>query len=216
VRFFRRIRRYTEFAMLLHWLVAAGIAFLFVHGFYMMRLEGAQRLPDLNVHRSVGVVIFALVLVRVWWRMRHPPPHVPMPEVQAWIANYVHVLIYALLIINGIAGAAGWIASGDPIVFFGLPLTAPRAAAPEINHLCIFVGLTTARILVVVIVLHVLAVIKHEWFDEDRLLSRMLPGPAILLPLRPGEIVKRMRERRRRRREERALRENGGAPIARE
>lgn len=214
--FFRRIRRYTEFAMLLHWLVAAGIAFLFVHGFYMMRLERAQRLADLNVHRSVGVVVFALVLVRVWWRMVHPPPHVPMSDVQARIANYVHLLIYALLVINGIAGTAGWIASGDPIVAFGVPLTGQRAASPEIDRVCILVGLATARVLIVVIALHVLAVIKHEWFDEDRLLSRMLPGPTILLPLRPEEIVQRMREWRRRRREQRALRENGGAPIARE
>lgn len=201
--------------MLLHWLVAAGIAFLFVHGFYMMRIEEAQRLPDLNLHRSVGVTIFALVLVRVWWRLTHPPPPVPMPEAQAWIAGYVHILIYALLIVNGIAGTAGWIASGDPIVFFGEPLTGPRAASPAINRLCLFIGLATAHVLMAVIVLHVLAVVKHEWFDKDRLLSRMLPGPAILLPLRPEEIVQRMREWRRRRREQRAFRD-GGPPATRE
>ena len=112
--FFRRIRRYTEFAMLLHWLVAAGIAFLYVHGFDMMRIEESQRLPQLNLHRSVGVTVFALVLVRIWWRMTRPPPEIPMPEVQTWIANLVHLLIYALLVVNGIAGTVGWIASGNP------------------------------------------------------------------------------------------------------
>jgi len=135
-----------------------------------------------------------------------------MPAVQAWIANYVHFVIYVLLIINGIAGTVGWIASGDPVVFFGVPLTGERPASPEINRLSILFGLTTARVLIVVIALHVLAVIKHEWFDEDRLLSRMLPGPTILLLLRPREIVQRMRERRRLRREQQALRENGGGP----
>jgi len=211
VKFYRRVGRYTKFAMLLHWLVAAGIAFLFVHGFYMMRFEGAQRLPHLNLHRSVGVVVFALVLVRLWWRMLHPPPYLPMPKVQEWIAHYVHVLIYVLLITNGIAGSVGWFASGDPIVFFGVPIADGRVAAPEVNRLCIIIGLATARALIVVVVLHVLAVIKHEWFTEDRLLARMLPGPAILLPLRPGEIVRRMREFRQRRRERRALRAGGGA-----
>jgi len=215
VTFYRRIRRYTGLAMLLHWLVAAGIAFLFVHGFYMMSIEPAQRLPDLNVHRSVGVVVFVLVLVRFAWRLTHHPPEVPMPPFQASIAKYVHLLIYELLIINGLAGLVGWIASGDPIVFFGLPLAGERTAAPDLNHFCIIVGLTTARILIVMIVLHVLAVIKHEWFDKDRLLFRMLPGPAILLPLHPAEIVRRMRARRRRLREERALRASG-AERARE
>lgn len=218
MRFFVRIRRYTEFAMLLHWMVAAGIAFLFVHGFYMMRFEGAERLPHLNLHRSVGVTVFALVLVRVWWRRRHPPPPIPMPEFQAGIAHFVHLLIYALLIVNGIAGTLGWFMSGDPIVFFGYPLTGDRAADahPGVNHVCILVGLGTARLLIAVIVLHVLAVLKHEWFDKDRLIMRMLPGPAILLPLRPGQIIQRMRERRRRLREERALRKGGDAPAARD
>ena len=199
--FFRRIRRYTEFAMVLHWLVAAGIAFLYVHGFDMMRIEESQRLSQLNLHRSVGVTVFALVLVRIWWRMTRPPPEIPMPEVQTWIANLVHLLIYALLVVNGIAGTIGWIASGNPIVFFGAPLADAHAPSPTLNHLCVLVGMTTARVLVVMIALHVLAVIKHEWFDRDRLLARMLPGPAILLPLSPREIVQRLRERRQKRRE---------------
>ena len=199
--FFRRIRRYTEFAMVLHWLVAAGIAFLYVHGFDMMHAEGTQRTAQLNLHRSVGMTVFALVLVRIWWRMVRPPPHVPMPEVQAWVANLVHLLIYALLVVNGIAGTVGWIASGDPVVFFGMPLAGERAPSPDLNRLCILVGLTTARILVVMIALHVLGVIKHEWLDRDRILQRMLPGPALLLPLSPREIVQRLRERRRKRRE---------------
>ena len=162
-------------------------------------------MPRVYGHK-VGV--FALVLVRFWWRMKHPPPEVPMPPFQASIAHYVHLLIYELLIINDIAGTAGWIASGDPIVFFGMPLAGARTASPDLNHLCIVVGLTTARILIVMIALHILAVVKHEWFDRDRLLARMLPGPAILLPLKPGEIVRRMRERRRRLREQRASRES--------
>jgi cytochrome b561 len=162
----------------------------------------------------VGITVFALVLVRLWWRMTRPPPQVPMPALQAWIANLVHLVIYALLIVNGIAGTAGWIASGDPIVFFGMDVAGERTASPALDHLCILVGLTTARVLVVVIVLHVLAVIKHEWLDRDRLLERMLPGPAILLPLAPREIMQRIRERRRKRREQAASRDKVGAPGA--
>ena len=190
--------------MLMHWLVAAGIGFLYVHGFAMMRIPEAQRLEQLNMHRSVGVTVFALVLVRLWWRTVRPPPHIPMPPVQAWVANFVHLLIYALLIVNGIAGSVGWIASGDPIVFFGSHVAGERAPSPALNDLCILVGLATARVLAVVIVLHVLAVIKHEVFDQDRLLERMEPGPPMLLPLRPKEIAQRVREWRRRRQEAQA------------
>jgi cytochrome b561 len=148
--------------------------------------------------------VFALVLVRLWWRFAHPPPEVPMPALQARVANFVHVLIYALLIVNGIAGSVGWLLSGDPIVFFGMQVAPARAASPALAHLCVVVGMTTARALVVVIALHVIAVVKHEWLDRDRILQRMLPGPSILLPLQPKAIVQRLRERRQRQRELRA------------
>ena len=206
---FRTIRRYTERAMLLHWLVAAGIAFLYVHGFDMMRMPASERLPQLNLHRSVGIVVFALVLARLWWRMTHPPPEVPMPAAQAWVANLVHLLIYALLVVNGIAGSVGWIASGDPVVFFGTNVAPAREPSPALAHLCIVVGMTTARALVLMIALHVVAVVKHEWLDRDRILQRMLPGPSLLLPLRPKEMLLRLRERRRRR----ALRASADAPL---
>ncbi len=200
MRFFRRVRRYNEFAMLLHWLVAAGIAFLFIHGFLMMHVEETRRLVELNVHRSVGVTIFALVLVRVWWRMIRPPTPAPMPEMQSRIAEWVHLLIYALLVVNGIAGTVGWIASGDPIDFFGVSLVAEHSPSPGLNRVCVLVGQATARILLGVIALHVLAVLKHEWFDRDRILDRMIPGPAILLPLSPREILRKIRERRQKQR----------------
>lgn len=202
--FFRRIRRYTEGAMALHWLVALGIAFLYIHGFSMMDIPADERLHELNVHRSVGVVVFLLVVVRVWWRRMHPPPAVPMPPFQAGIAHFVHFLIYVLLVVNGIAGSVGWWASGDPIVFFGFDVAPERTPWPRLNHACILVGLGTARVLLAVVALHVLAVVKHEWLDRDRLLERMLPGPAILVPLRPREIVERMRERRRKRGEQKS------------
>lgn len=196
--------------MLLHWLVAGGIAFMFMHGFDMMRTPEAERLPQLNLHRSVGVTVFVLVLVRIWWRMRHPPPQIPMPPVQAWIAHMVHLLIYALLVVNGIAGCVGWIASGDPIVFFGVPLAGGRTPSPQLNHLCILVGLTTARALIVAIALHVIGVLKHELFDRDEVLERMVPGPSFKLSLRPGEVAQQLRDARK------AAADARGNPVARE
>ena len=207
--FFRRIRRYTEGAMALHWLVALGIAFLFIHGFRMMEIPADERLHELNVHRSVGVLVFVLVLIRIWWRLGHPPPALPMPPLLAAIAHFVHFLIYVLLVINGIAGSVGWVASGDPIVFFGMDIAGERTPWPRLNHLCIMIGLATARILLAAVAVHVLAVIKHEVFDRDRTLERMLPGPAIVVPLRPGEIIERMRERRRKRRQQKAAEKAG-------
>jgi cytochrome b561 len=157
-------------------------------------------------------VVFALVLVRLWWRFTHPPPEVPMPPLQAKVAGFVHVLIYALLIVNGIAGSIGWILSGDPIVFFGMQVAPARAASPALEHLCVVVGMTTARALVVVIALHVVAVVKHEWLDRDRILERMLPGPPIPVPRQPKAIMQRLRGWRR----QRELRASNDASLKRD
>lgn len=214
---YRRVRRYTVPAMALHWCVALGIAFLFVHGFAMMHIEASQRLGALNLHRSVGTVVFVLVLLRIWWRIANPPPPIAMPPLQAWLAHYVHLLIYTLLVVNGVAGVAGWVASGDPIVFFGMNVADARTPAPGLSRLCLVVGLTTARMMLVVIALHVLAVIKHQWLDRDRLLERMWPGRTILLPLRTMELAQWALERRRERRREQRVRrgccEHCGAPL---
>lgn len=180
---YRRIRRYGRAAIALHWVVAVGIFVLFVHGGTMMLIPEAQRLPALNLHRSIGVVVFALVLVRVWWRATHPPPPMRMAPELEWVADFVHFLIYALLIANGIAGMVGWLASGDPIVFFGWDVRAPREPHPQLTRVCLMIGFATARALLFIIALHVLAALKHQVVDRDRLLERMWPGRTIKVTL---------------------------------
>ena len=178
---YRRIRRYGTPAIALHWLVALGIFVLFVHGATMMLIPEHARLPALNLHRSIGVVVFLLVLARIAWRLRHPPP--PMRMAHEAVAHYVHVLIYALLVGNGVAGMVGWLASGDPIVLFGWPVRAAHAPAPQLERICLAIGFATARALLLAIALHALAALKHHVVDRDRLLERMWPGRTILVTL---------------------------------
>ena len=180
---YRRIRRYGTPAIALHWLVALGIFVLFVHGATMMQIREADRLPALNLHRSIGLVVFVLVLVRIWWRMTHPPPSMRIAPEHEWIAHFVHVLIYALLVANGVAGTMGWFASGDAIVFFGWELQAPRDAQPQLARCCNLIGFATARALLAAIALHTLAALKHHVVDRDRMIERMWPGRTILVTL---------------------------------
>jgi cytochrome b561 len=183
VALYRRIRRYGRAAIALHWVVAVGIFVLFVHGATMMLIPEQQRLPALNLHRSIGVVVFALVMVRIWWRVTHPPPPLRLAPELEWVADFVHILIYALLVANGIAGTLGWLASGDPIVFFGGQLRSPRDPQPQLTRVCLVIGFTTARALLVVIALHVLAALKRHVVDRERLLERMWPGRTIMVTL---------------------------------
>jgi cytochrome b561 len=183
VTLYRRVRRYGAPAIALHWLVALGIFVLFIHGATMMLIPEEHRLAALNVHRSIGIVVFALVLFRIAWRLTHRPPTLRMRPRDEAIAHFVHNLIYALLVANGLAGAIGWLASGDPITFFGWELRPAHDPQRQVARICLAIGFATARAMLFVIALHVLAALKHHVLDRDRLLERMWPGRTIEVTL---------------------------------
>ena len=180
---YRRIRRYTRPAIWMHWLVGIGIAFLFVHGFYMVELPEPGRTASYNLHRTIGVLVFALVLVRIAWRIAHPPPALNMPPMQAYIADFTHTFIYALLVVNGVSGIVGWIASGDAIVLCGVELRHAGERHAPVADLTHIIGIATSRGLLAAVLLHVLGVAKHLAVDRDHLLSRMWPGRTILVTI---------------------------------
>src|SRR6185503_8974195 len=103
--------RYTRTAIVLHWLIACGVLTQFFLGWWM------QTLPDktgvqawwFNLHKSIGLTVFMVVIVLLVWRWRHPPPPLPafMPTWQRYSARIVHWGIYACLIIMPIAGYMG-------------------------------------------------------------------------------------------------------------
>src|SRR5512135_1387415 len=100
-------QRYTRFAVALHWIVAIVVFAQFALGWLMQEIAKeppGPRASAFNVHKSVGLVIFALMLVRIAWRLSHPPPALPpMPRWQARAALANHLLLYALLVVMPLA-----------------------------------------------------------------------------------------------------------------
>ena len=87
--------RYTRVAIALHWLIAAAILYNLVSGLLGEYLPGWFFM----FHISSGLSILALSLIRVGWRLTHrPPPKLPMHRWERWLANGVHVLLYAAML----------------------------------------------------------------------------------------------------------------------
>ena len=87
--------RYSHIAMLLHWAIAALIAYNLVSGLL------GEFLPKgfFAFHISSGLTILALTLVRIGWRLTHkPPPLLPMKPWERWLAHGVHLLLYAAML----------------------------------------------------------------------------------------------------------------------
>jgi len=171
--------RYTTTAVILHWLVAILVIGMIAFGWWMQEIPKepvGQRVNAYNLHKSIGMTVLLLMLVRVLWRATHPPPGLPpMPQWQARTARTVHVLLYVCLFVQPLSGYLGSAFSGYPVKLFGvvLPAWAPKDAAVKdamsLVHLC------NSWVLVAALVLHLAGSLKHAVIDRDGAFRRIWP-----------------------------------------
>ncbi|GAB3423050.1 cytochrome b [Massilia agilis] len=168
--------RYAPVAVALHWLLALLIVSTAALGWYMTSIEddpGAERWFDL--HKSVGIVIFVLVLARALWRLTHRPAALPasMPRWEVVASLVVQRLLYAGMVLLPITGLLGSLYTKSGVAFFGLQL--PRWAAPAHDTAEAFfeVHETLVWAMAALVALHVAAGLKHALVDRDGVFQRM-------------------------------------------
>jgi cytochrome b561 len=171
--------RYTYTAISLHWLIAIAIIGTFLLGLYVSSLPfSPQRIRLISYHKWIGVTIFILVLFRVFWRVTHAAPPLPqsIPRWQQIASTVSHGLLYAFMIAIPVSGWLYSSASGVPVVYLGLfklpnLISADKALAANLKLVHIGLNFTLAAIVIV----HILAALKHHFVDRDNVLVRMLP-----------------------------------------
>lgn len=170
--------RYTNVAIVLHWTIALLIVVNLVIGLFHDSL-----FPNaIPLHKSIGMTVLALAVVRLAWRLAHRPPPLPA-SVRPWekgLAHAVHWLFYALIILLPLSGWVFTSASPKrhPLSFFGLfglPM-APVAQDKALSHSIAERHEQLAWLMIGLLVLHVAAALKHRFVDRDRTVDRMLPG----------------------------------------
>lgn len=167
---------YDGVAKALHWAVAGLIVLQFVLAKIADETGSeARELLLLANHRSVGLTILALAILRLGWRIYRPPPKLlPMPGWQQTASQVAHWSMYALIFLLPISG---WLYSSAESVriewfnFFAVPnLMVPNEelAGPieEIHE-------TLAKVLMVIALLHIAAGLKHGLIDKDATLRRI-------------------------------------------
>ena len=190
---------YTKMAKVLHWLIAIGIFAMFALGWYMTDLpkeapkqmaydlfdwgiytwqvseEISPRSFYFNLHKSIGVTIFALILFRILWRISHKPPAL-LATYKAWerkLATGAHHTLYLLMVALPLSGVIMAVASKYGIKWFGLEFIggldnkALREAFKEVHEI---VGI----VILVVVAVHILGALKHKFIDKDDTLKRMM------------------------------------------
>lgn len=170
---------YDRFAQLLHWLSALLLVAMTGLGWIMMEIEhspGAQLY--FIVHKSVGLIVLALVLVRLVWRRSHPVPQLPsrLPAWQLRAAQLVQLGLYLCMLVLPLAGVVGALYSKSGLVFFGYTL--PRLVAPnhDVAESYFDIHGTLVWLLVMLVCVHVAGALKHRFVDKDGVFERMVPG----------------------------------------
>jgi cytochrome b561 len=174
-----RALRYPLTVVALHWAIAAAVVGLIVLGWWMQTVPKepvGPRADAYNLHKSIGLTVLVLMLLRLGWRTSHRPPELPpLPAWQAWAARAVHALLYVLMFVDAFSGYLGSAVSGFPVKYFGVTLPALVGASPALKEACSAIHLVASWALVVVIAIHLSATVYHQWVLRDGLLWRMWP-----------------------------------------
>lgn len=173
--------RYGSVAQALHWLIVLLLIGQVTAGKLAEEMpDGFDKLVLLARHKSAGITILALAVLRLAWRLFDRPP--PLPGMAGWqqaAARATHWGLYLLLFAMPLSGWLMSSASNYPVSWFGLAQL-PDLVAPDrgLKHLLGEVHETLASALIALALLHVAAALKHQFMDRDGLLWRMLPWRA--------------------------------------
>jgi len=183
----RKLSRYSAVALLFHWGIALLIGVNLYLGFRMGFVSGLEKFDLFQLHKSVGVTVLLLSLLRLAWRLINPPPAYA-DELKWWehaVAGAVHTLLYVIMIGMPLTG---WVVvSASPLnlptlLFHTIPWPhvavvhdLPAAAKAKVYGLSDTSHILLAWGALGLITLHVGAALKHHFLDRDAVLLRMVP-----------------------------------------
>lgn len=170
-------------AKLLHWVIAALIFNQFVLGWLAVTWRLSPTKIELYVwHKSFGILILTLVLVRIVWRLLNRAPTLPpdTPRAERIAAGVSHALLYVLMVVIPLSGWVINSAGGIPFRVFRLfPLPSIMAADKGVEAIAKQVHFALFLVLALVLAVHIAAALRHHFIKRNDVLARMLPGKGL-------------------------------------
>ena len=190
--------KYTKVAIFLHWLIAIAIFFMFYLGWFMEALpkEGGKSLSyDLfdwgiytweltketsprsfyfNLHKSIGLTIFTLIIFRIIWRLINRPPNL-LETMKPWekkLANAAHYGLYLLMFLIPLSGMIMSIGSKYGIKWFGIKIISGIDNS-RLREVFYEFHLIFGILFLSILFFHISGALKHAIIDKDGTLRRM-------------------------------------------
>ena len=190
--------RYGRVAQTFHWLTAAMILILLPLGVIMHELplgtadEVALKVWMYSLHKTLGVAVLAVAVLRIIWALANPHPKPLHPEraLETFAATMVHWMLYAGIILAPLTGLAHHFASeGFAPIWWPFAQTVPFIPQTEfVATLSGTLHYVAAVMIGVSVLAHVAGALKHVFIDRDKTVTRMVCGDdeVITLPLTQG------------------------------
>ncbi len=184
-----QIQRYTRIAIILHWIIALLIVTNVTIVWTVDLFPDSFTRPMIDTHKSIGITVLGLAIMRLLWRATHPAPPLPAlyPPWERVSAHAAHAFLYFLIFAIPLSGwmhdSAWKDAASHPMTLFYL-IPWPRIGVimhqdPAIkeNLHNAFGALHTwlGYVLYGLLALHIGGALKHQFLDKEPELQRMLP-----------------------------------------
>ncbi|MDE3016055.1 MAG: cytochrome b [Pseudomonadota bacterium] len=170
---------YGSVAKYFHWLIFLLVAGMIALGFIMTSLENSPlKFRLIGIHKSIGITILALVLIRLGWKMANVAPILPesLAALEKFAAHAGHAMLYILIIVMPLSGWALSSAAGIPVSVFGW-FTLPNLVGHDkaLAHQLAELHSVLAWVIIAAVSLHVCAALLHHFYHKNNVLRRMLP-----------------------------------------
>ena len=190
--------KYTNVAIALHWLIGIAILFMFILGWFMTELPKetpkttsfdifnlglitweveeieSQRAFYFNLHKSIGLSLLILIVLRMYWRFTHRPPAF-LNSMKLWekrLAKATHHSLYLLMFLIPLSGITMSAGSKYGIKWFGIKVI-PGFDDKAIRELFFEFHEIFGLLLLLLLIFHILGAVKHSIVDKDGTLRRM-------------------------------------------
>jgi cytochrome b561 len=183
------VQKYSRPAVWLHWIVAVLMVVNVCLALYVDYAPEDWARPIIDTHKSVGLTVLGLAILRLSWRLSHAPPPLPStyPRWERLVAHGAHGLLYALIFLlplTGLAHDSAWKAAPThPLRWFGLfevprigwLMSQPEDQKDYWHDLFGLFHTFAGYALYVLVALHILGALKHQFIDKQPELQRMAP-----------------------------------------
>jgi cytochrome b561 len=178
--------RYGWAAIILHWLIAALFIGQFALGFVMVRLSSQRAAFDLiQLHKSFGLLLLGLVILRIAWRLGNPRPALPreVGRFERRMAPLVHFTLYAAQLVLPLSGWALVSVSmleipTVPFNLFVMP-NLPLVESDVAESFWTAAHWYLAYAGMALVALHLVAALRHHFWLRDTVLKRMITASSV-------------------------------------